>query len=407
MVPLWEVPRSALSRSLSGDDSAAADELGIMQEMFKAEEVAFVAGQGGGFGAYNLTLGPRTEGHRVAKMRVRVCLTVTLPPGYPDTTAIVTMSACRGLSDAGAATVLRRAVEATDAYGAPCVYAVAEAAIEVLSELNDTVECSICFSALEDSDESYTAPCCFHSFHGDCIFVWVWHEDTGATGGAAACEEEDRRLAYAQSQLKHKEQHLETCSNELAVLEAQVERVKSLLAACQEQTQADQYARSIEKLLPARDSLRNKVGRATEKRSAAALEIVAVEAKIRAAREVRQPTVHCPACRNLIPFASLKEGYTDWRARRAAGAGGKGKPAEEVSASTLVSAWDAHTRAYLDRFRAAALDIEDRQTKAGGRVTDTTIVLPPDTVPSPATVTASATPVVSAAGTPAVRGDRG
>ena len=225
--------------------SALSDELELISAMYGSEgDDLTVAEKSDSSTVISVCLRPRSGGdelQRYCEATVEILLLAT----YPESAAVVRLPRTRGLIDEEEARLLGEAkATAADSVPEPCLFAVLEATVSLLTELNAGGACPICreelFGPPEDdpggSPRSVFLSPCFHSYHVECLGHW-WHafEKPAAKGGAdgsdaplmsgssvarAAARAAEAAVADLQAKLVTSEESVQTLTDRLALLQA-------------------------------------------------------------------------------------------------------------------------------------------------------------------------------------------
>ena len=149
------------------------DELELLGAMFSSDEDELVVERPTGGGAtISVRLRPSSGGEQQRRL-MEATLALELSQAYPESAAAVCrLSRSRGMvGDEEAALLEDLTALAAEAASSrePCVYALVEAAIEKLTELNAGGDCPICRDDLFPRGAAPPPPtyvsACFHSFH--------------------------------------------------------------------------------------------------------------------------------------------------------------------------------------------------------------------------------------------------
>ena len=148
------------------------DELELLGAMFSSDEDELVVERPTGGGAtISVRLRPSSGGEQRRRL-MEATLALELSQAYPESAAVCRLSRSRGMvGDEEAALLAALTALAAEAAssGEPCVYALVEAAIEKLTELNAGGDCPICRDDLFPRGTAPPPPtyvsACFHSFH--------------------------------------------------------------------------------------------------------------------------------------------------------------------------------------------------------------------------------------------------
>lgn len=300
---------------------------------------------------------------------------------------------------------------ASENAGFECCYGIYDAAVEVLSALNDSaIECCVCLSPLDDSDEATFTAACFHSFHDPCLFKWVslsrtkWLEenlsdDSPTKRLIAAYRGEVTARANVEAevcnQLDHVTCQVATWTHEVEVSQAALEVSRcdnDSLATAEAQTRLWEAERTVSQLVKDRQGLKGKMKAAALRREEAEARLAREEGKVREKVTTQLPTAPCPVCRVSVDWSpDLEAGYSSWCASQAAPSPAGPQGAEDAAAA--LPDLDPDTRAYLDAFRARVTALMETQRANGGIIDG-----PPPTI----VIGATPTPVAEATPLPAL-----
>ncbi|CAE7601144.1 RNF25 [Symbiodinium natans] len=128
----------------------------------------------------SVQLVPHTAGEEQGRF-VRCQLLLDVPRGYPQKPLRLELGASRGLSDSTSEGFLSRLAAVSDGLcGQPAVYALLQAAQDMLTELNVPCgDCAICLLDLDVEDDQadpVVRTPCYHAFHHGCLASYWWTE---------------------------------------------------------------------------------------------------------------------------------------------------------------------------------------------------------------------------------------
>eukprot|EP00439_Symbiodinium_sp_Y106_P052098 s1818_g6.t5 len=110
---------------------------------------------------------------------VRVQLVLDVPHGYPHKPVQLALGASRGLADSKSEGLVSQLRAVSDELrGQPALYALLQAAQDILTELNvPSGDCAICLVDfnMDEDDPAQRTPC-YHAFHRSCLSSYWWTE---------------------------------------------------------------------------------------------------------------------------------------------------------------------------------------------------------------------------------------
>lgn len=289
---------------MAADETVAA-ELELMRAMFSEEELQVNK-------AARLVcclLQPRMGGE-AASRHVQAWLQIELPPSYPEEAPLVTLQRTRGLIHREESRLLG-AVRACaeERHGECCVHNLVESGADVLTDINRSGDCPVCYDALfEGAGPVFMSPC-FHSFHAPCIGAW-WHsyvppsgDPTGETptdGAEAAAMAARAATAEARVLLEKRD----ACEASLDSARLRVEALKAVQgppAPAAALRSASEHLLSMEREAL---QLRSRADKGTCRADSLAARAEQAAAEEEARREALP--LPCPICREPIAVEALR-----------------------------------------------------------------------------------------------------
>eukprot|EP00439_Symbiodinium_sp_Y106_P051917 s1818_g6.t3 len=171
------------SSSASVLDDALQEEVELLRAMWPEESdlsiLHFPDGDPAEIHArVSVHLVPHTAGEDHARF-VRVQLVLDVPHGYPHKPVQLALGASRGLADSKSEGLVSQLRAVSDELrGQPALYALLQAAQDILTELNvPSGDCAICLVDfnMDEDDPAQRTPC-YHAFHRSCLSSYWWTE---------------------------------------------------------------------------------------------------------------------------------------------------------------------------------------------------------------------------------------
>ncbi|KAK3893968.1 hypothetical protein Pcinc_002247 [Petrolisthes cinctipes] len=169
---------------MASTNEAIVEEVEALQAIMM-DEVVVLTGDGDVPCGVEVVVVPATA-QRLEEQHVRVTLTITLPPEYPDVPPTITLRNPRGVDDDVLEKIQQESRRKCDEFlGCPVIYELIEVVRDNLTANNTpSCPCAICLHHFTDADHFTKTPC-FHYFHSYCLGRYV------ATCEAEAAAEEN------------------------------------------------------------------------------------------------------------------------------------------------------------------------------------------------------------------------